>query len=739
MVKTLIYRGSGDNGTGVYGHIIGTDYTFEVTPFDAPNVYYGNGFSQAGEGFVFRSDDENIGTYGGLYYSTGSGVTHLSTDDNSNPITDPASFSVFAGETVFVGTNPSVTNNALSTVLMTTNGGGAPSVLLSEPIASYTYAAGSLWTLTSSGDLYRIDDDRSTTLVYDRNDDNRLDIDFIFEFNGALYLRGDVSLNNDFYRVDPGTGSVSALNIGANSGGDSIYFWFNGAGDSQFYFWWNQAGGGSDFELYVSDGTSAGTSFVEDIRPGTVSSYVGGRTSPITVGDKLYFIADSGTTDDEELWVSDGTALGTFTLSGTGTAVGAMGFDYPFSAIALGDQLIFSASTGDGLELFITDGTQAGTRLLIEINTQPSPYFTSTDPTFWLADDGLVYFSIGYGPNDDSVWVTDGTLAGTRVVSDPHSGNGYQNASLLNIVDLDLDNIPLRPITGTDASDYLYGTSLRDNITGGDGGDMLFGGGGLADVLNGGAGFDFARYDTASTGVAVYLANDRPNSGDALGDTFIDVEGLILSAHNDYGFGDDGANIIYGMGGSDSLAGGLGADHLDGGEGFDYVRYDDAAYTDDIRVYLQAEYSSYNTGVAAIGDTFVSIEGLQGSVGNDTLFGNSGNNILLGNAGSDNLYGFTGNDTLYGGAGDPNGDGFRDNFIFDQAPVAINADIVGDFERGLDQIALSSDIFGIDESRIQLNPNTSELVYTGVSGNEYNVIATLIGETVFDASDYYFY
>ncbi|WP_422370330.1 FG-GAP-like repeat-containing protein [Hoeflea sp.] len=291
---------------------------------------------------------------------------------------------------------------------------------------------------------------------------------------------------------------------------------------------------------------------------------------------------------------------------------------------------------------------------------------------------------------------------------------------------------------GDGNNNTLYGLGGNDTLNGGGGNDMLFGGTG-ADTLNGGTGTDYARYDDATSAVAVYLANDRPNSGEAAGDTFTDIEGLYLSAHNDYGFGDDNPNTIYGLGGSDSLAGGLGADYLDGGEGFDYVRYDDAAYPDDIRVYLQSQYSNLNTGVAAIGDIFVSIEGLQTSVRNDTLFGNSENNILLGNLGTDNLYGFTGNDTLYGGAGDPNGDGVRDNFVFDQAPIAANADIVGDFERGLDQIALSTDIFGTDESRIQLNPNTYELVYTGVNGNEYNVIATLIGETVFDASDYYFY
>ncbi|WP_422369754.1 M10 family metallopeptidase C-terminal domain-containing protein [Hoeflea sp.] len=359
---------------------------------------------------------------------------------------------------------------------------------------------------------------------------------------------------------------------------------------------------------------------------------------------------------------------------------------------------------------------------------------------YQIAPDAAVVQTIWDAGGIDEIDASNQTRASTinlnagsfsSIGSNGSGGNAVNNLAIAY-------GVTIENARGGSNNDTLHGNSVANSLFGNGGNDMLFGGLG-ADALDGGSGFDYARYDNAASAVAVYLANDRPNSGEAAGDTFANIEGLILSAHNDYGFGDDGANYIYGLGGSDSLAGGLGADYLDGGEGFDYVRYDDAAYPDDIRVYLQSQYSNLNTGVAAIGDTFVSIEGLQTSVRNDTLFGNSENNILLGNLGTDNLYGFTGNDTLYGGAGDPNGDGVRDNFVFDQAPIAANADIVGDFERGLDQIALSSDIFGTNESRIQFNAGTRELVYTGVNGNEYNVIATLVGETVFDASDYYFY
>jgi ELWxxDGT repeat protein len=56
-------------------------------------------------------------------------------------------------------------------------------------------------------------------------------------------------------------------------------------------------------ELWVTDGTTAGTQLVKDISP-RGSSFPRGLT---VVNDKLFFSAADGT-NGQELWVSDGTA-----------------------------------------------------------------------------------------------------------------------------------------------------------------------------------------------------------------------------------------------------------------------------------------------------------------------------------------------------------------------------------------------------------------------------------------------
>src|SRR3954451_5258450 len=179
-------------------------------------------------------------------------------------------------------------------------------------------------------------------------------------------------------------------------------------------------------------------------------------------------------------------------------------------------------------------------------------------------------------------------------------------------------------ISALSGDDVVFGDSGNDALSGGNGDDLLNGGPG-SDVLDGGAGADYADYSTAATAITASLANPAINTGDAAGDTYISIERLRGSNFNDTLTGDANNN---------TLVGGLGADVLDGGAGFDFAGYQNAA----AGVTASLAIPAGNTGEAA-GDTYTSIEGLIGSIFNDTLVGDANNNELRGGSGADALDG----------------------------------------------------------------------------------------------------
>jgi glucose/arabinose dehydrogenase/Ca2+-binding RTX toxin-like protein len=228
-------------------------------------------------------------------------------------------------------------------------------------------------------------------------------------------------------------------------------------------------------------------------------------------------------------------------------------------------------------------------------------------------------------------------------------------------------------IDGRDGGDYLGGEEGNDHLIGGAGGD----------VLDGGNGFDYARYDTAGAGVVADLQTLGVNTGDAAGDTYISIEGLVGSGFDDVLRGNDSSNDIHGFAGNDvidgrggedylggengndHLIGGAGPDGLDGGNGFDYARYDTAG----AGVVADVLSAGVNTGDAA-GDTYISIEGLVGSGFGDTLRGDNNVNDIHGLGGNDIIDGRGGADAIGGEAGD-------DVFIFRRGEA--NGDTLVDF------------------------------------------------------------
>jgi Ca2+-binding RTX toxin-like protein len=190
-----------------------------------------------------------------------------------------------------------------------------------------------------------------------------------------------------------------------------------------------------------------------------------------------------------------------------------------------------------------------------------------------------------------------------------------------------------------------------EGIIGGDGDHSLVGddtlvGGGGADSLDGGDGTDVVSYAGDTTGVTVVVDGSTAGAGgDAEGDRLNDIEVLIGGDGDDSLVGADSNDTLSGGLGDDTLVGGLGADHLYGGVGTDFVSYADRAVAVTVDLSVDAQAGADN-------DTLVSIEGVIGSDGDDSLVGSDNADTLLGGLGADTLVGGDGADSLYGGGGD---------------------------------------------------------------------------------------
>jgi trimeric autotransporter adhesin len=176
------------------------------------------------------------------------------------------------------------------------------------------------------------------------------------------------------------------------------------------------------FSLFATDGTATGT---RAIGPGA--------TATQELGARLFF-AGSGA-EGVELWVTDGTAAGSRLVKdirpGFEEQLDTYGLppyprsSSPYGFVPLGSVVLFVAADDEhGEELWRSDGTPAGTTLVADLCPGPcSPRIAET-----TGFGGRVFFvADGPGASGRELWTSDGTAAGTRPAIDLLPGAASSN------------------------------------------------------------------------------------------------------------------------------------------------------------------------------------------------------------------------------------------------------------------------------------------------------------------------
>lgn len=162
-------------------------------------------------------------------------------------------------------------------------------------------------------------------------------------------------------------------------------------------------------ELFISNGTSAGTTLLKDLFPGFLLDRSSHPSPFVTAGPIAFFTADDGV-HGRELWRTDGRSVALvkdLRLDARDDA------NAPADLTNAGGRLFFTADDGlTGRELWTSDGTSDGTRLLEIV---PGP--TGASPRHLTAVGGVLFF-VHLPPNGSQLqlWRSDGSAVGTRRV-----------------------------------------------------------------------------------------------------------------------------------------------------------------------------------------------------------------------------------------------------------------------------------------------------------------------------------
>ncbi len=287
-----------------------------------------------------------------------------------------------------------------------------------------------------------------------------------------LYFAGEDSQHGEELWHTDGTKDGTAIVRDVRPGAEGCSIGSLEKMDNYVYFKADDGKRGT--EIWRSDGTNDGTTLVADITEGPAGTQFG--RIDVRAG-KLFAWVWNKEASFHELWVSDGTGVGTRRIKGLTDHS-----RYPDWPYELQGKMILTIDDGKhGTEYWVSDGSEEGTFLLADL----TPGERGSTPSIVYVAHGFLYFVLKTDVNaQDELWRTDGTKDGTTRVGGPDKGQrryyelrGVDGDSL--ILQMWQDNcLSIWRISGKDAAPELVCSNIQQ-------GERQFPWGPSTAVLNG--------------------------------------------------------------------------------------------------------------------------------------------------------------------------------------------------------------------------------------------------------------
>ncbi len=230
----------------------------------------------------------------------------------------------------------------------------------------------------------------------------------IVSYNNNIYFAYDDGVHGNELWISDGTvaGTVLFKDLYAGSTG-SYPQAFTVANNKLFFM---ASGVDGERRLYVSDGTKGGTKIIKNY----FISLFNGMSDFAVLNNDIYFNSDNGTGSGTGLWKSNGSLSGTVLVK-PDIFPGTTGGNYA----VLNNKLYFSAfDYTNGSELWVSNGTNAGTHIVKNLSADGSGILGNGAPQNLKVYNNKIYFQAKDDAHGNELFVTDGTKAGTQLVKD---------------------------------------------------------------------------------------------------------------------------------------------------------------------------------------------------------------------------------------------------------------------------------------------------------------------------------